>query len=187
MPENDDVIHMLLRAGIPMRSLYSCEVLMVEGVLLVSRTLEAQISRVRSRLEDIGLKIAMFDLPPGSGCLDPDSRAMAMDAVIESLAGASEDLASMPFVVTPRYLLVSCEAGLLGRVLEHVPCHVAAAGFGDLPLIVVDFGGGGEILHNSTMSTSVQAESVLTDESMSELSRLLSSTCSVDEFLKALG
>lgn len=187
MPENDDVIHMILKAGIPMRSISSCEVLMVEGVLLVSRTLEAQISRVRSRLEDIGIKIAMFDLPPGGGCLDPDSRAMVMDAVVEALAGGCESLTCMPFAVTPRYVLVNCEAELLGKVLEHVPCHVAAAGFGDLPLIVVDFGGDGVILHNSTMSSSVQAESSLTEESMSELSRLLSSTCSVDEFLKALG
>lgn len=187
MPENDDVIHMLLKAGIPYGSFTSCEVLMVEGVLLVSRALEAKVSTIRGRLEGLGIRVVVLDLPAGGMCLDKGERALALDAVIEALAGYGERLSAMPLVVTPRYLLVNCDMPTLAEVLEIVPSRMSAAGFGDLPLIVGDFDGSGEILHNASMSASVQEEAALTDESMSELSRLLSSTCSVDEFLKALG
>ena len=63
--------------------------------------------------------------------------------------------------------------------------EMAAAGYGEMILLVVDTESSRSVIHCATMSESVPSL-VLTEESVDELSRLLSSTGSVEEFLNAL-
>ena len=184
--ENGDIINMLILAGIPSQSLMNCEVVAVGGVLLASRRWETSITRIEEALTQTGLKIVWFDLPDGHEPLERHQREAAMDtAVVAMLSTTDGKTASVPFLVTVSYMLVLCDEGTMGTVLDTLPREMAAAGYGGLPLLVVDVEISHSIIHCATMSESVPSQ-VLTEESMDELSRLLSSTGSVEEFLNAL-
>ena len=184
--ENGDIINMLILAGIPSQSLMNCEVVAVGGVLLASRRWETSITRIEEALTQTGLKIVWFDLPEGHEPLGRHQREAAMDTAVAAMLSTTDGkTASVPFLVTPSYMLVVCDEATKGTVLDTLPREMADAGYGGLPLLVVDVVTSHSIIHCATMSESVPSQ-VLTEESMDELSRLLSSTGSVEEFLNAL-
>ena len=184
--ENGDLINILILAGIPSQALVNCEVVAVDGMLLASRKWETPVTAVEEALAKAGMKIVWYDLPEGHEPLERHQREAAMDAAIAvMLSSAGGKVSSVPFLVTASYMLVVCNEGTRDIVLDTLPREMAAAGYGGLILLVVDTENSRSVIHCAPLSESVPSQ-VLTEESVDELSRLLSSTGSVEEFLNAL-
>ena len=189
MPQSNanDLIRLLLEAGISPSALMRCGLMVVDGLLVASVKYRDSLDQCSKELAEMGVSVLLYDAGPELPYLEEGQKESATDTAIEALANpADPSLEGLPFHVGGYFMIVVCGEELKGKVLASVPGAMVAAGFPDLPLLLVDVEGTRSIIHCASMAGSIQPEPAITDESLDELSRLLSSTGSVEEFLNAL-